>query len=169
MIAANGVQYECASFIIDTWTDSVAHGRTNVAPAKMPWDLIRTLITETYGGKIDDKGDFQQLDELVHQIITPAAYEEGHRLVEETNGQEGDSEPGAKGGLTVPEGTTMPDFVEWVNALPEREPPTYLGLPANAEKVLLVGHSEDTVFKLGKIAEMLSEGEQLMAEAEKEG
>lgn len=146
----------------------MAHGRTNVAPAKLPWDLIRTLITETYGGKIDDEGDFQQLDELVSQIITPAAYEEGHRLVEETNGPEGDGELGAKGGLAVPEGTTMTDFFEWVNALPEREPPAYLGLAANAEKVLLVGHGEDTVVKLGKIAEMVNEGAQLMADAEKE-
>ncbi|KAI4214893.1 MAG: hypothetical protein LQ351_002606 [Letrouitia transgressa] len=164
----NDSDYECASFIITTWTDRVAHGRTNVAPAKLPWDLIRTLITETYGGKIDDEGDFQQLDELVSQIITPAAYEEGHRLVEETNGPEGDGELGAKGGLAVPEGTTMTDFFEWVNALPEREPPAYLGLAANAEKVLLVGHGEDTVVKLGKIAEMVNEGAQLMADAEKE-
>ena len=70
------------------------------------------------------------------------------------------------GSLTVPSGTRMQDFMEWVNDLPEREPPTYLSLPANAEKLLLVGHGKRTIEDVAKITEILEEGEQLMAEAE---
>ena len=62
----------------------------------------------------------------------------------------------------------MKDFMEWVNRLPEREPPTYLGLPANAEKLLLVGHGRDTIANLARITELLDESEQLSAEADGE-
>lgn len=125
----------------------------------MPWNLLRTLITETYGGKIDDEGDFTRLSELVDTFITPAAFEDEHLLV---SGGDGNSDPG----LTLPNGTTMKDFTGWVNKLPEREPPTYLGLPANAEKLLLVGQGKRMIGNLAKITDHLEEGEQLMAEAE---
>lgn len=137
-------------------------GRTNVAPANLPWDMIRTLITETYGGKIDDEGDFKRLTQLVNSFLTPAAYDIGHKLVEGTAGNGGSD---ADGGLVVPSGTTLKDFTDWIQKLPEREPPTYLGLPANAEKLLLVGQGLSMIRNLGKITELLDEGEQLMAEA----
>lgn len=125
--------------------------------------MLRTLITETYGGKIDDEGDFARLAQLVNSFLTPAAYDIGHKLVDglaSSNLEDMDD-----GSLAVPSGTGMKDFMEWVNKLPEREPPTYLGLPANAEKLLLVGLGRSMIKNLGKITEILDEGEQLMAEA----
>lgn len=160
------MQYECAAFIIDFWIDTVAQGRSNIAPFNMPWDLIRTLVTETYGGKIDDDGDFKQLAQLVQGVLTPAAFDQGHKLVEGVRDEEGGVYTDGDGDLTVPEGIGMKDFMQWVNRLPEREPPTYLGLPANAEKLLLVGHGKKMIANVAKITEMLDEGEQLMAEAE---
>jgi dynein heavy chain 1 len=56
--------------------------------------------------------------------------------------------------------------MQWVNDLPEREPPTYLGLPANAEKLLLVGQAKEMVGNLKRVVDMLDEGEQIMAEAD---
>lgn len=134
----------------------------------MPWDLIRTLITETYGGKVDDEADFQQLTELVERFFTPAAFETDHELVEGAQGQEAAVYTKGDGGLVVPEGTEMRDFMEWVDQLPEREPPTYLGLPSNAEKLLLVGHGRSTIANVARVTEILEEGEQLIAEAAKE-
>ncbi len=128
-------------------------GRTNVAPQNLPWDMIRTLIVETYGGKIDDEGDFKRLTQLVNSFLVPSAYDIGHKLVE------GD------GVLIVPSGTSLKEFTDWIQKLPEREPPTYLGLPANAEKLLLVGQGLSMIQNLGKITELLDEGEQLMTEA----
>ncbi|KAL8738025.1 MAG: hypothetical protein Q9181_001132 [Wetmoreana brouardii] len=163
----NDSDYECAAYIIDTWVERIAHGRTNIAPVKMPWELLRTLITETYGGKVDDEEDFSQLAKIVDQCMTPAAFEDGYRLVKGVEGKEAKMYSEGDGGLTVPEGTTMADFMEWVNHLPEREPPTYLGLPANAEKLLLVGHGKDTIANVARITEILHEGEQLAAEEDK--
>lgn len=160
------LQYECAAFIIDTWLETIAHGRTNIAPAKIPWDLLRVLLTETYGGKIDDEEDFRQLSDIVKQCMTPAAFEDGHQLVEAARGQEAEKYSEGDGSLTVPEGTTMVDFMSWVDDLPEREPPTYLGLPANAEKVLLVGHGKRTIADVARLSGILDEGEQLALEEE---
>lgn len=129
--------------------------------------MIRTLVVETYGGKIDDEGDFALLTKLVNTFMTPAAFEIGHKLVEgiAQSGHE-DSDDGT---LVVPSGTSLKEFMEWIHKLPEREPPTYLGLPANAEKLLLVGQGRSMIQNLGKITELLDEGEQIMAEAAQEG
>ncbi|EFR03217.1 protein kinase subdomain-containing protein [Nannizzia gypsea CBS 118893] len=151
----NDSDYECSAFIIDTWVASIAQGRSNVAPQKIPWDLIRTLITETYGGKIDDAGDFALLAKLVDTFLTPAAFEDDHKLVPDVENDEA---------LILPTSTGIQDFLAWVNRLPEREPPTYLGLPANAEKLLLVGHGKRMISNLSKVTTLLDEGEQLMVE-----
>lgn len=148
--------------------DAVAKGRTNVAPMKIPWDLIRTLVTETYGGKVDNESDFKQLSELVNSFMTPEAFENDHKLVKGAPREEAEFYSEGDGSLTVPEGNEMKNFMEWVNCLPEREPPTYLGLPANAEKLLLMGHGRNTIANLAKITEILDETEQVTEEAERE-
>ncbi|KAM3486950.1 hypothetical protein MY8738_000076 [Beauveria namnaoensis] len=149
----NDSDYECSAFIIDTWLDTVAGNRTNIAPQNIPWDMICYLVTETYGGKVDDEADFALLRQLVHQMLTAAAYDADHKLVD-----------GPDGGLTVPSGTSLQEFVTWVHNLPEREPPTYLGLPANAEKLLLGGLGRSLVENVRSVTEILDEGEQLMAD-----
>ena len=146
--------------------DAVAHGRTNIAPVKIPWDPIRILITESYGGEIDNAGDFRLLSELVSSFMTPAAFELDHKLVESPPRKEAEVYTEGDGSLVVPEGNEMKEFMEWVNRLPEREPPTYLGLPANAEKLLLVEHGQKTIENLRRITEILDESEQLATEAE---
>lgn len=139
--------------------DYVAQGRSNVAPTKIPWEMIRTLITEMYGGKIDDEADFRTLASLVEQCMTPAAFEDNFKIVPDTELSQG---------LELPSATGWKDFMGWVNDLPEREPPTYLGLPANAEKLLLVGQAQRMVANLKKVVGMLDEGEHVMAEADGE-
>lgn len=123
--------------------------------------MIRTLVIETYGGKIDDEGDFTRLTQLVNSILRPSAYDIGHKLVEGVAGSIGSED----GSLVVPSGTSLKEFMDWIQRLPEREPPTYLGLPANAEKLLLVGQGLSMIGNLSRITEMLDEGEQIMADA----
>ena len=107
-----------------------------------------------YGGKVDDEGDFNLLGDLVKRVFDPAAYENDHELVQES--------AGSGEGLKVPSGTTIKDFLGWVDHLPEREPPSYLGLPEDADKLLLVGQGRETVSNLAKMVELLEEGEELM-------
>ena len=45
---------------LDTWLDTVAQGRTNLPPDKIPWSTFRTLLSQSiYGGQIDN--DFDQV------------------------------------------------------------------------------------------------------------
>lgn len=117
--------------------------------------MICYMVREAYGGKIDDEGDFNVLTELVNRILQPAAFDIGHKLVEGTE---------TENGLEVPSGTSHEQFMDWIRKLPEREPPTYLGLPANAEKLLLVAQGRDIISKTREVGRMLDEGEQLMDE-----
>ncbi|EJT78073.1 dynein heavy chain [Gaeumannomyces tritici R3-111a-1] len=155
----NDSDYECSAFIIDTWIDTASNKRTNIAPQNIPWDMIRYLITEMYGGKIDDEGDYKMLRQLIHKFLTPEAYEINHKLVEAAGAEE------SGGDLVVPQGTSMQDFMSWIQGLPEREPPTYLGLPANAEKLLLVGLGQSLIQNVKKVTDLLDEGEQLTVES----
>jgi dynein heavy chain 1 len=61
------------------------------------------------------------------------------------------------GTLILPEGTQWKDFGDWVQALPEREPPTYLGLPADAERLLLIGRAKGMMEDLRRISGILDE------------
>ena len=94
--------------------------------------------------------------------MRPEAYEDDYKLVDDAITEDGAC-------LKAPSGTGMKNFTEWVNNLPERETPTYLGLPANAEKLLLVGHGQKMIKNLAKVRDILDEGEQLMAETEASG
>jgi dynein heavy chain 1 len=117
--------------------------------------MLRYLVTETYGGKIDDEGDFKLLGQLVTSVLTPSAYDTDHKLVEGHGSDEG---------LLVPSGTGLQDFLGWIHKLPEREPPTYLGLPANAEKLLLVNLGRSLVENLRKVTGLLDENERLVTD-----
>lgn len=99
---------------------------------------------------MDNESDFEQLKEIVKEVVDPAAYELNHQLVQPRENDDG---------LRVPSGTTMPDFMAWVSKLPEREPPTYLGLPANAEKLLLVEQGQVVIGDLKRVSDMLDEDE----------
>lgn len=100
--------------------------------------------------------------------MTPQAFEIDHKLVKGI-ARVTDHDLEEDGSLTVPEGNEMKDYMEWVNRLPEREPPTYLGLPSNAEKLLLVGHGGTTIANLARITDVLDETEQLSAESAEDG
>jgi dynein heavy chain 1 len=113
-----------------------------------------------YGGKIDDEGDFKTLNSLVKSFMTPAAFEDDYNVIQEMSD--------GSDTLTLPSTTGWQDFMRWVDDLPEREPPTYLGLPANAEKLLLVGQAKVMTEKLRLIMGILDEGAQVMAEASEE-
>ena len=154
----NDADFDCSAFIIQWWIDSVARGRSNVAPKDIPWDMLRVLICEMYGGKIDDAGDFDQLRELAAKTLTEEAFEDGFDLIGAVT--EDDSR-----GAPLPSGTAKSVFLQWVKELPEREPPTYLGLPGNAEKLLLVAHAEEMLKNLKTVMGVLDEGEHVMAEA----
>lgn len=45
--------------------------------------------------------------------------------------------------IPLPQETTKHKYVEWAKHLPSNEKPTWLGLPDNAEKVLLISEGNE--------------------------
>ncbi|XP_037557869.1 dynein heavy chain, cytoplasmic-like [Dermacentor silvarum] len=54
-------------------------------------------------------------------------------------------------GIASPEGIRRDQFLHWVESLTERQTPSWLGLPNNAEKVLLTNRGGDLIAKLLKM------------------
>ncbi|CAM0135389.1 unnamed protein product [Umbelopsis sp. WA50703] len=145
----NDADLDCAFTTIDNWLDSAANGRANISPEKIPWQAIGTLFKESvYGGRVDNDSDQDILNSFVDTLFTPHSYDIDFTLVPETS--EGKA-------VLIPDGTRIEQFLDWVNKLPEREPPTWLGLPANAEHVLLTIKGNEMLAKVLKLKDISDE------------
>ncbi|GAM88599.1 hypothetical protein ANO11243_066330 [Dothideomycetidae sp. 11243] len=160
----NDSDFEVSLSILTSLILSVSHGRSNVAPKSIPWALLRVLVTEMYGGKIDDEHDFLLLERLVGLFLVEEAFEEGFdilarlgTLVDEQASNARDSKGES---LLLPDGTSRAAFVSWIDErLPDRETPLYLGLPSNAEKLVLRGRGAEMLSQTKAVLAVLDEGE----------
>ena len=111
-------------------------GRTNLPPEKVPWDALVTLLSQCiYGGKIDNDFDQRLLASFLAKLFTPRSFEADFALVANVDGVAGG--PGGQRHITMPDGTRRDHFLHWIESLADRQTPSWLGLPNNAEKVLL--------------------------------
>lgn len=103
-----------------------------------------------YGGKIDHPADQSQLDGLVERLLTPEAFEINYLLVD-TDEQK----------LRVPEAINLQQFQSWTEALPEREPPTWLGLRSNTQQVMLENESRRILATVSALTAAISASSEL--------
>ncbi|KAK4049755.1 dynein heavy chain [Microbotryomycetes sp. JL221] len=147
----NDSDQEAALSTIDAWVATAAKGRSNVDPATIPWEAIRCLVRETvYGGKIDNEFDQALLDSFVAYLFSSRAYEGNFELVPATDDEKA---------LLAPEATKIEQFIEWTMNLPEQEPPSYLGLPSSAEKVIAATQGARLLSRLQKMRSLSDEDE----------
>ncbi|XP_064603299.1 cytoplasmic dynein 1 heavy chain 1-like isoform X2 [Liolophura sinensis] len=140
--------------VLDTWIDSVAMGRTNLPPEKVPWDAMRTLLAQCiYGGKIDNEFDQRLLTAFVNKLFTPKSFEGDFVLVANMDGKEGKK-------IVMPDGFRREQFIQFVESLDAGQTPSWLGLPNNAEKVLLTNLGQEMIGKLMKL-QLLEEEDDL--------
>lgn len=152
---------------LDTWIDTTAMGRTNLPPEKVPWDAIVTLLSQSiYGGKIDNDFDQRLLASFLAKLFTARSFEADFALVANVDGVAGG--PGGQRHITMPDGTRRDHFLKWIESLADRQTPSWLGLPNNAEKVLLTTHGTDLVSKLLKM-QQLEDDDELAYSAEEAG
>lgn len=71
------------------------------------------------------------LGQLVMKFFTPKAYEIEYFLVDTQDDK-----------LRIPDVSKLEEFATWIKTLPEREPPTWLGLEADAQELLLAKEGE---------------------------
>lgn len=139
----NDSDFESGLFVIDTWIDKVSNNRSNISPLSIPWETLRSLLTEiVYGGKVDRKEDLDVIDGIVARVFTPDAYNLDFSLVSGASVQ-------------GPEGSSVESFKEWIEELPERQPPLWLGLPSDAEKSMLALEGQQVAAKATRIVEAL--------------
>ncbi|XP_075979872.1 dynein heavy chain, cytoplasmic isoform X3 [Anticarsia gemmatalis] len=140
---------------LDTWIDSTAMGRTNLPPEKVPWEALVTLLSQCiYGGKIDNTFDQRLLHSFLCKLFTPKSFEADFALVANVDGASGNQRH-----ITMPDGNRRDHFLKWIEELSDRQTPSWLGLPNNAEKVLLTNQGSDLVSKLLKMQQLEDEEE----------
>ncbi|XP_028159313.1 dynein heavy chain, cytoplasmic isoform X8 [Ostrinia furnacalis] len=140
---------------LDTWIDATAMGRTNLPPEKVPWEALVTLLSQCiYGGKIDNAFDQRLLHSFLCKLFTPRSFEADFALVANVDGATGNQRH-----ITMPDGNRRDHFLKWIEELSDRQTPSWLGLPNNAEKVLLTTQGSDLVSKLLKMQQLEDEEE----------
>jgi|TARA_B110000285_G_scaffold217808_1_gene266596 dynein heavy chain 1 len=101
-------------------------GREAVDPDKIPWDALRTIVSESvFGGKIDNDFDHKILQSLVNYFFRKETFDKEYPLFKSM-----EAEP-----LTIPDYKTYKDFKQWTQDLPATESPAWSGLPLNVEKL----------------------------------
>merc|ERR1719320_1044590 len=131
-------------------------GRTNLPPEKVPWKAIRTLLSDCiYGGKIDNEFDQRLLSSFLEKMFVPASFEGDFNLVS------GVVVNGTQTNIKMPDGIRRDQFLSWVEQLEDQTSPDWLGLPNNAERVLLAQRGHDLVIKLLKMQQLDEDDEEL--------
>ncbi|KAJ2157684.1 dynein heavy chain [Coemansia sp. RSA 552] len=147
--------FACALATVDCWIDRAASGKANIDPARIPWDAIRALLVESvYGGRIDNEFDQHVLGSFVDRWFRADAYGVDFALVS------GEHQ------VLAPEGTAPEQFMRWCHALPENEPPTWLGLPPNAETLLLVNKAQRFIGDVRRLRSLMDDDDDNEDEAD---
>ncbi|KAL1414841.1 hypothetical protein MTO96_007104 [Rhipicephalus appendiculatus] len=74
---------------LDTWIDTIAMGRTNLPPEKVPWNALRILFGQCiYGGKIDNDFDQRLLNSFLSKLFTAKSFEPDFMLIEPNAGRQ---------------------------------------------------------------------------------
>ncbi|KAK1158695.1 cytoplasmic dynein 1 heavy chain 1 isoform X1 [Acipenser oxyrinchus oxyrinchus] len=143
---------------VDTWLDDTAKGRQNISPDKIPWAALKTLMAQSiYGGRIDNEFDQRLLNTFLERIFTTGSFDSEFKLASKVDGHKD---------IQMPDGIRREEFVHWVEMLPDTQTPSWLGLPSNAEKVLLTTQGIDMIRKMLKM-QLLEDEDDLAYETEK--
>lgn len=93
----------------------------------LPWDAMQTLISSCiYGGRIDNEFDQNLLQTFVKKVFAPESFKDDFKLVEDNLDL-----------LTVSRFENKESCTKWVHGIEFEEKPSWLGLPNNAERLLL--------------------------------
>eukprot|EP00457_Paulinella_chromatophora_P000017 gb/GEZN01000017.1/.p1 GENE.gb/GEZN01000017.1/~~gb/GEZN01000017.1/.p1 ORF type:complete len:4783 (-),score=794.37 gb/GEZN01000017.1/:118-14466(-) len=150
-----------AADALDEWIDGAGGERANLPPNKIPWNALRVAMEQVvYGGRVDNDFDQARLDAFVRALFTARAYDVDFPLAS-TYPDKADGKSHAL--LTLPEASNYEGFLSWIERLPEIRNPELLGLPANAERMLL---TQTGVHMRRQLLQLQDEGQDMAVEDE---
>lgn len=130
---------KCARDVIDNWVDNASsNGQlSNISPDKVPWDAIRSVLGESvYGGRIDNEFDHMMLKAFIDHLFCEASFNSNFSL---------NKTVGKDGALLSPDARKREQFVEWIEALPAKGSPQWVGLPVHAEQMLRINRANHSL------------------------
>ncbi|CAF4132742.1 unnamed protein product, partial [Rotaria sp. Silwood2] len=154
---------KCALDTIDIWIDLIAMGRTNLPIDKIPWEALRTLLSQCiYGGRIDNPFDQRLLNGFLSKLFSLTSLNTDMKLIIE----EQDEKLQQPLVVTMPDGVKREQFVTWIEQTLRTliQQPSWLGLPNNAEIVLLTTRARETLAKLLKMSSIITNDEEDITE-----
>ena len=127
----------------------------------VPFEAIKELFSQAiYGGKIDNEFDQQLLDTILGKLFNDQAFNSNFTLAKTHGATIMAPENGTA------EATSFDGLVNWCRTnLPEQQTPSWLGLPDNAEKVILTEKANLLVRKLQKCTSLIDNVEDTSAVA----
>ncbi|XP_069493861.1 cytoplasmic dynein 1 heavy chain 1 [Ambystoma mexicanum] len=144
---------------VDTWLDDSAKGRQNISPDKIPWSALKTLMAQSiYGGRVDNEFDQRLLNTFLERLFTTSSFDSEFKLACKVDGHKD---------IQMPDGIRRDEFVQWIELLPDTQTPSWLGLPNNAERVLLTTEGIDMISKMLKMQMLEDEDDLAYAETER--
>jgi len=94
-----------------------------VDPDKLPWDAIQeTFCKGVFGGRVTKPADQEVLEKLVNSIFVSKCFDVGFKLVD------------IEDSPCLPDGSSKEECFDWINSLPSKTPPTWVGLDGSAEE-----------------------------------
>lgn len=127
---------------IDQWMTEESKGRTNLPADKIPFSALQTLLSKAiYGGRVDNIIDERLLESFVKSVFCEEAFG-NFELVPASDGCPA---------IVVPERTKRADFLKWIQDLPTTQLPIWIGLPNNAERVLMTVRSRKLTSNMLKL------------------
>lgn len=65
----------CSLDVVDQWLDEVAGSRAHINPEDIPWQALRTLLSQSlYGGRVDHPFDQAALDSFIEAVFCQRSY-----------------------------------------------------------------------------------------------
>ncbi|KAL3074128.1 hypothetical protein niasHT_033336 [Heterodera trifolii] len=145
---ANSYEFTDADFqfaceILDSTLDMDEQNRENVKPDELPWLALRTRLQCVYRGKMDNDFDQVLLDTLLDKLFTSNSFDTDYILIENVGGN----------ALNMPYETNSKDeLINWVINIKALQTPDWIGLPNNAEKMLIAKRGQEFIRKMIKMS-----------------
>ncbi|CAF3346282.1 unnamed protein product [Rotaria sp. Silwood1] len=115
---------------------------TEIHPKNIAWDALQYLIASCiYGGRLDNRFDQHLLAAFVTKLFCQESLNTSYPLIKDDF---------SSLLISMPQDTTKNKYIEWIKHLPSNEKTTWLGLPDNAEKVLLISQGSKFAIDLLK-------------------